>query len=131
MYKEYFEVRDNEVDAQGVVNNSNYYIYMAHARHKYLNTIGINFHEMAMNNQQLFLISSSIEFKKPLLANSKFFVSCQMHKSGSIRVCFEQEIRLMESNELIAKAQNIGVCMDGNRRRPYIPELINNNFENE
>ena len=131
MYKEYFEVRDNEIDAQGVVNNANYYVYMAHARHKYLNNIGINFHEMTMNNQQLFLISSSIEFKKPLVANSQFYISCKMLKSGSIRICFEQEIRLVQSDELIAKAQNIGVCMDGNKKRPYIPEQINNNFEFE
>lgn len=129
MYKEYFEVRDNEVDAQGVVNNANYYIYMAHARHKYLDNIGINFHEMATKNQQLFLTSSTIEFKKPLLANSKFYISCKMVKSGNIRVCFEQEIRLLDTDEIIAKAQNIGVCMDGNRKRPYIPDQIANNFE--
>ena len=31
-----FEVRDNELDIQGIVNNSNYMIYLAHARHKYI-----------------------------------------------------------------------------------------------
>jgi len=129
MYKEFFEVRDNEVDAQGVVNNANYFIYMSHARHKYLDGIGINFHEMAKNNQQLFLTSSNIEFKKSLGANNKFYISCKMIKSGSIRICFEQEIRLVDTDELIAKAQNIGVCMDGNKKRPYIPEHISNNFE--
>ena len=128
MYKEYFEVRDNEIDAQGVVNNANYFIYMAHARHKFLYKIGINFHEMAINNQQLFLTSSNIEFKKPLKANDQFYISCKMIKSGSIRICFEQEVRLTQSDELIAKAQNIGVCMNGNTKRPYIPELINNYF---
>jgi acyl-CoA thioester hydrolase len=128
MYKEIFEVRDNEVDAQGVVNNANYFIYMAHARHKYLDKIGINFHEMAINNQQLFLTSSNIEFKKPLKANDKFYISCKMIKSGAIRICFEQELRLIENNELLATGTNIGVCMDGNKKRPYIPELIQNNF---
>ena len=128
MYNEIFEVRDNEVDAQGVVNNANYFIYMAHARHKYLDKIGINFHEMAINNQQLFLTSSNIEFKKPLKANAKFYISCKMIKSGAIRICFEQELRLIENNELLAIGTNIGVCMDGNKKRPYIPELIQNNF---
>ena len=49
--------------------------------------------------------------------------------SGNIRICFEQEIRLIDTDELIAKAQNIGVCMNGNTKRPYIPEQIVNNFE--
>lgn len=129
MHKEFFEVRDNEVDAQGVVNNSNYYIYLAHARHKYLHSIGINFHEMAGNNQQLFLTSSNIEYRKPLTGNSHFYVVSKMTKSGNIRICFEQEIRLIDTEELIARAQNIGVCMNGNTKRPYIPEQIANNFE--
>ncbi len=128
MYKELFEVRDNEIDAQGVVNNANYYIYMAHTRHKYLDTIGINFHEMALHNQMLFLVSSNILFKKPLKANDKFYVTCKMSKSGAIRICFEQEIRLLETDELIATGSNIGVCMDGNRKRPYIPEGLKNFF---
>lgn len=36
IYKLEFEVRDNEVDVQGVVSNVNYPIYFAHARHKFL-----------------------------------------------------------------------------------------------
>ena len=39
LYKLEFEVRDNEVDMQGVVSNGNYYIYFAHARHKFLKKI--------------------------------------------------------------------------------------------
>ena len=38
-YRIEFEVRDNEIDIQGVVNNANYFIYMAHARHKFLSEI--------------------------------------------------------------------------------------------
>ena len=38
-YRVEFEVRDNEIDIQGVVNNANYFIYMAHARHKFLSEI--------------------------------------------------------------------------------------------
>ena len=66
-YRIELEVRDNEIDIQGVVNNANYFIYMAHARHKFLKEVlDIDFIEMAKSNMNLFLINSNIEFKKPL-----------------------------------------------------------------
>jgi|TARA_B110000503_G_C6889687_1_gene306195 acyl-CoA thioester hydrolase len=124
-YKVEFEVRDNEIDIQGVVNNANYFIYMAHARHKFLKEIlAIDFIDMAKANQNLFLISSKIDFKKPLLPNDKFYITCKLIPEGRVRFIFEQEVRLSSNDSLIAKGVNIGVCMDGNRNRPYIPEAI-------
>lgn len=130
MYKLEFEVRDNEVDVQGVVNNSNYFVYMAHARHKFLLDIGLNFAEMAENNQLLFLTSANIEFKKPLKANDKFYVTCNLIPENRIRITFEQEVRLLETDELMVKGINIGVCMDGNKKRPYIPEQLKSYLAN-
>ena len=128
MYKLTFEVRDNELDAQGVVNNSNYMNYFAHTRHKYLDSIGVNFYEMATQNQMLYLIKSEIEYKKPLLANQIFDVTCKMYQDG-IKLVFEQNIVI--ENEILVKSKNYGVCMDKNRNRPYIPELIKNILKNE
>ena len=119
------EVRDNEIDIQGVVNNANYFIYMAHSRHKFLeDELKINFIEMAKAKMNLFLINSHIEFKKPLLPNDKFYVTCKLVPEGKIRFAFEQEIRLVSSDVLIAKGINIGVCMDENKKRPCVPEAI-------
>ena len=124
-YKIEFEVRDNEVDIQGVVNNANYYIYMAHSRHKFLqDVLKVDFIEMAKANFNLFLISSQIEFKKPLLPNEKFYVTCKLIPEGKIRFAFEQEIKLSSNDLLIAKGLNIGVCMDVNKNRPCIPDAI-------
>ena len=124
-YRVELKVRDNEIDIQGVVNNANYFIYMEHTRHIFLKEIlKIDFIEMAKANQNLFLINSNIEFKKPLIPNDKFYVTCKLKAEGRIRVAFEQEIRLSSNDTLIAKAVNIGVCMDGNKNRPYIPEVI-------
>lgn len=124
MFRVDFEVRDNEVDIQGIVNNANYFIYMAHARHLYLHSIDINFAAMALDNQNLLLIGSNIEFKRSLRPNDKFYVTCKMVAEGKLRVAFEQEVRKIEGDELIVKARNIAVCMDANRNRPYVPEKI-------
>lgn len=124
-YRIELEVRDNEIDIQGVVNNANYFIYMAHARHKFLQEeLKIDFIEMAKANHNLFLINATIEFKKPLLPSQKFYVTCKLVPEGRIRFTFEQEIRLSSDNTLIAKGLNVGVCMDGNKNRPYVPEAI-------
>jgi len=120
-----FEVRDNEIDIQGVVNNANYFIYMAHSRHKFLqDELKIDFIEMAKAKMNLFLINSHIEFKKPLLPGDKFYVTCTLIPEGKIRFVFEQEIRLVSNDMLIAKGLNIGVCMDANKNRPCIPDII-------
>lgn len=125
LFKVDFEVRDNEIDAQGIVNNANYFVYMAHCRHKYLHQVGINFAEMAKANQNLLLIATTMEFKKPLRANEAFYVTCQLVPSDSkLRFAFEQEVRNAK-DELCVKAINTGVCVDGNNRnRPYLPEQV-------
>lgn len=125
LYKVEFEVRDNELDIQNVVSNINYHVYTQHTRHQFLlEVLKIDFAEMTKANQLLILISSFIEFKKPLLSKKKFYVTCKIIPKGKIRFAFEQEIRLFEDDSLIAKATYIGVCMDGNRNRPYVPDSI-------
>ncbi len=123
LFKTFFEVRDNEIDIQGVVNNANYPIYMSHTRHKFLQEeLNIDFCQMAKDGKNLFLISSDIKFKKALLPNNKFYVTCKLIPASKIKFAFEQEIRLVEFDVLIAKAFNIGVCMDAKTNRPSIPE---------
>lgn len=120
-----FEVRDNELDMQGIVNNSNYFIYLAHARHKFLSEIGVSFSQMSDAKQYLLLTSANIEFKRPLKAEEKFYVTCKLVPEGSVRFAFEQEIRKLSDDTLVVKSHNVGVCLDGNNRnRPYIPEVI-------
>jgi acyl-CoA thioester hydrolase len=132
VYKLEFEVRDNELDVQGIVNNANYFIYLAHTRHKFLKEIGISFSEWSEEKQYLLLVSSNIEFKKSLRAEDKFYVTCSLVPEGTLRFGFEQEIRKSLDDVLIVKSYNIGACLDGkNRNRPYIPEIIKQNFKTQ
>ena len=87
-----FEVRDSELDAQGVVNNANYFVYMEHARHKFIEEIGINFVEMAKNGQNLFLISSQLEFKHSLRSMDYFVVETVLVPEGRVRFGFKQVV---------------------------------------
>lgn len=129
LYKLNFEVRDNELDIQGIVNNANYSIYFAHARHKFIKEIGISFAKMAEEKQLLVLVSTHVEFKRPLKAEDTFYVTCKLVPEGTLRFAFEQEIRKIEDDTLMAKSFNIAACLDGNNRnRPYLPEIIKKYF---
>ena len=130
LFKIDFEVRDNEIDIQGIVNNSNYHIYLCHARHLYLKHIGISFADLAEKKQFLLLLSTHVEFKRPLRSEDRFFVTCKMVPHESLRVGFEQEIKRHDEKEtLIVKSYQVGVCIDGNNRnRPYLPDIIKHHF---
>src|SRR5579863_6233757 len=108
MFIENFEVRDNELDVQGVVNNANYFVYMAHARHKYVESIGINFVEMAHKKQNLFLIRAELDFKSPLKGGDKFFIETTIIPEGKIRFAFHQVVKKLDST-IVAIGHNICV----------------------
>lgn len=129
MFKLEFEVRDNELDIQGIVNNANYFVYMAHARHKFLHEIGINFAEMAEAKQYLMLAKAVIEFKRSLKANDIFYVTCKVVPDGDDAFACEQEIRLVSNNKLMATGYFPAVCIDGNTKKRYIPEKIRAGFQ--
>ena len=127
MHQIEMEVRDNELDIQGVVNNANYFIYLAHARHKFIQELGIDFAQMAQNQQNMYLIESNIQFKGALRSQDIFSIKSKLVAEGKIKFAFAQTIHKADGT-LIASAHNICVCMDESthRKKPYVPqELVN------
>jgi len=77
MYKHNFEVRDYECDIQGIVNNSVYQNYMEHSRHTYMKQIGVNYTELSKQGMDLFAIRIEIDYKAPLYAGDKFYITVE------------------------------------------------------
>jgi len=128
-FRELFEVRDTEIDMQGVVSNTNYAIYFQHARHKYMETIGINFSDYANNKQYFTLLSSQTNFIKPLFPKDTFYVTVEMNPAKSkLRMSCYQQIKRCTDDCLIAEATNLFTCINHNepnpRKKYYIPEMI-------
>lgn len=86
------KVRDYECDQQGIVNNAVYMNYFEHARHEYLEQVGLNF--KALVDQGIFLIvtEAKLQYKRPLQAGEIFVVNSQPVLESKFRVIFEQEI---------------------------------------
>lgn len=123
------EVRDNELDAQGIVNNANYMIYLSHARHKHVHSIGVNFDEFSKNNQKLVVLSCNMKFKNSLVANDSFVVTSSIGQTEyPYQWAYNQDIKRLSDGKLIMKASFNSTCINGNtdseEDKLYIPELI-------
>lgn len=130
-YKIEMEVRNNELDSQGIVNNANYMIYLSHARHKHVDEIGINFDQYSKNNQKLILLGCTMKFKNSLKANDKFYVSSSLGTSEyPYQWTYNQEIKRLSDNKLILKATFTSTCVNENAKEDeeklYVPDLIKN-----
>jgi len=118
------EVRDNEVDLQGVVNNANYFIYMAHARHKHLKELGIDFSELHAEGYNLLLFQTNMTFKDSLKSGDTFIVTSQLEAQGRIRLKIIQEVIRETDQRVMTTAEHIGTCVSIKTGRPKFPEIL-------
>lgn len=115
-------VRDYELDAQGIVNNSVYQNYLEHARHEFLHHHGVDFAAFAA--KQILLVVKSIElnFKDSLRARDQFKVEVEAYKEGNLKVVFKQTIIRLSDNKVALTGKVTGVCLINGR--PVRPESI-------
>jgi acyl-CoA thioester hydrolase len=123
------EVRDNELDAQGMLNNANYMIYLSHARHKHAHSLGINFDQYAKINRKLIVLRCTMKFKKFLVANRSFIVTSSIGKSEyPNQWVYNQDVKCKAANKVILKAIFTSTCVNGNTdsqdEKLYKPDLI-------
>lgn len=118
------EVRDNEIDVQGIVNNANYFIYLMHARHKHCKLLGIEFNAVHELGFDMVLVHTDISFKAPLRSGDGFIVTSLLKPNGKIRFDFAQEIIRKADNKTIVIALNTCACLDRATGRPVMPDLL-------
>lgn len=113
------DVRDYELDTQGVVNNSVYQNYLEHARHQFLKEIGINFNGLHSNGVDAVVHKIELEYKRPLMGDDHFTVRSKIYQKGHVRYIFDQNIYREPDRELILKGVVTTVFM--NEGRPIRP----------
>lgn len=104
------KVRDYECDLQGIVNNANYQHYLEHARHEFIQTLGISFSELHDNGVDFVVARLEMAFKTPLKSKDSFLVSVDLKKEG-IRWIFHQNIYRESDHALVVKAKVDAVCL--------------------
>lgn len=102
IFEEKFKVRDYECDLQGIVNNANYQHYMEHARHEYIQTLGVSFSKLHDEGIDLVVVRVDIRFKNSLRSGDDFV--CKLNiKKEALKYVFYQDIYRISDNKLCAR----------------------------
>lgn len=91
------EVRDYEIDAEGIVNNANYLHYLEHTRHEFCSKVGFSFAQMCEKGITPVLSRVEIDYMTPLRSGD-VMVSCLNIKRKGPRFIFYQDV-FRESDE--------------------------------
>ncbi len=97
-----FKVRDYECDLQGVVNNAVYQNYLEHARHEFLNEIGLNFAKLFEDGIMAVVARIDLAYKIPLKSNDEFVVRSRIEHKG-VKYIFYQDIFRLSDQKLCLK----------------------------
>lgn len=112
------EVRDYELDFQGIVNNAVYLNYLEFTRHKYLDTISLNFVDLHRNGIDLVVSRNEIDYKQSLRAGDRFVVTVGTELVGHVRLVFHQQILRLPERTVCIKAKVTGVALRNGRPIP-------------
>ncbi len=118
------EVRDNETDSAGIVNNANYYVYMAHCRHKHVKALGIDFDELKRQGYNLVVAEANIKFKSSLVSGDEYWVTCKIITPQPGRFAFEQDVIRKSDEVLVAKGIISATCIIQETGKVEIPEYV-------
>ena len=103
IYTTEIEVRDYEIDGEGIVNNANYQHYLEHTRHKFCKWAGLSFKQMQEKGLYPVVNHIEIDYKTPLHSDDTM-LSCLWIEKKGVRFVFHQDIFNKETNELAVSA---------------------------
>ena len=108
------KVRDYECDLQGVVNNANYQHYMEHARHEFLESLGVNFGKLHEDGIDAMVAKITIEYKLPLRSGDKFVIGINLQRQGA-KIVFTQDLFRLSDGKLCTKGIVETICLKNGR----------------
>ncbi len=123
LYRLEMQVRDYELDMQGIVNNAVYQNYLEHTRHEFLKAQGIDFAACTREKINLVVIRIEIDYKSSLQSGDRFWVGLNLAKESRLRYVFHQDIYRLPDDRPILQARVIGTSLNANGRPAVSPEL--------
>jgi len=85
------QVRDYEIDAEGIVNNAVYLHYMEHTRHLFCRNAGMSFGQMRKQGIDPVVARIEIDYKTPLRHDDEMISCLNLMRHGPTFI-FEQDI---------------------------------------
>jgi acyl-CoA thioester hydrolase len=116
------QVRDYELDIQGIVNNSCYFNYVEHARHEFLKHHNLDFAILSKNQIQLVAIEAKGKYRLPLKSGDRYQIGVRVAREGKLKLRFIQKI-FNESKQLVFDSETLAVTLNGNNRPFFANQL--------
>lgn len=107
------QVRDYEVDYQGIVNNANYLHYFEHTRHAFCSSEGLTFARMHDLGIDPVLSHADISYIRPLRMGDSFRSCLNVSRNGP-KFIFNQDIYTTDG-EAVIKAVITVACIENGR----------------
>src|SRR5258708_37243432 len=94
------DVRDYEVDFQGIVNNAVYLNFLDHARSKYLESIGFDIVKIAQEGINIVLFETTLKFKSSLRFRDEYHIKTNLIRLSRFKLYMPQELINAKTNTL-------------------------------
>lgn len=108
------QVRDYELDSQGIVNNAVYLHYLEHTRHEFCRKAGTSFRDMQKQGVDPVLRSVEIEYLRSLKSGDRFVSRLGFCHEGA-RFIFRQDIFTLDDDMPVVRADITVVCLENGR----------------
>lgn len=112
-YKLQLQVRDYEVDSEGIVNNAEYLHYMEHTRHEFCKLAGYTFRQMQADGLTPVVTKIEIEYKRPLGLSDEMVSCLNISRRGPLYI-FKQDIFTTDGIP-VTKAKVSLACLRGGK----------------
>ena len=124
------DVRDYEIDAEGIVNNANYLHYLEHTRHEFCRHVGFSFAQMREQGIDPVLSRLEIDYMTPLRSGDTM-ISCLTISRRGPRFVFNQDIYRESDHSPVVKAVVTVVSLKDGKltRREEIAEAFKEYLE--
>jgi acyl-CoA thioester hydrolase len=130
-YSKTYQVKEEHIDVQGIMDGLYYPFYMEWCRHDFIKEVlGFDFEIEAKNGIYMVLSNYSLHFLRSLKKDDIFTVTCDVYKdkSGMPKLHFRQSILL--NDKIMTKAVFSGTCIPSTGGRPYLPASVIQKLEN-
>lgn len=116
------EVRDYELDIQGIVNNAIYFHYLEYARQRFLQSLGFEFVRLHQAGIDPVVVRVELDYLSPLRSGDRIQITVRPAVKGRLRLLFYQEILKIPCQTPILRGLVTATCLV--QGRPQIPQPL-------
>jgi len=110
------QIRFNDLDMMGHVNNSIHLAYYDIARVAYFQQI---IKSIDWNKESLVIVSITIDFVNPVLLNDQIVIKSKIYQIGNKSVFMYQEITDLNTKEVKSRNRTVLACFDHQKKTTF------------